>query len=494
MNRRWVQWVAALAGLIGSLSVATTALGVGALPRNRPQDWWLGLPSEWMTTAGDWTILFVGFYAALALTALSWLVVGAGVLAGRWRIRALWGLGGLWLLPWLLGPVALSTDVYTYLGQGLVAHSGLNPYTHGPGAVLLPVEIIRRMASIWLTRPSPYGPGFMGLDAVIAPLSQHHIIAAVIVMRLVEVAGLALAAVCLPRVARAAGGHPEMATWLGVISPLALGACVLSGHNDAWMVGLLVAALATATLGARWAGPASIAIATLATMVKIPAVVGVVVLALAWAYRAPSRRVAAARVGVSALVAVAVAAAVSAATGLGTAWMNPAAISSPSAAAPQFTPVQAVGATLSYLARGAGVEANAASVMPGVQALAALTAAAFAVLVLSRQRRLGATRAIGLILAAVVLATPVLWPWYFVWPILLLGAAPRGRVWPVLVILGAAALFVTEPDGSAVLVGTPGMIITAVIAAAIVVTAARWSYHHLLRPRPAARAGGGSPS
>ncbi len=490
MDRRWVQWLAALAGLIGSLSVATTALGVGALPRNRPQDWWVTLPSGWTSTAGDWTVLSVGFYTALALTALAWLVVGAGVHAGRWRVRALWGLGGAWLLPWLAGPVALSTDVYTYLGQGLVAQSGLNPYTNGPGAVLLPIAIARRMASIWLTRPSPYGPGFMGLDAAIAPLSQQHIIAAVIVMRLVEVAGLALAAACLPRVARAAGGRPATATWVGVISPLALGACVLSGHNDAWMVGLLVAALAVATLGSRWAGPASVAIATLAAMVKVPAVVGVVVLALAWAYRAPSRRAAAARLGASALVAVAVAAAVSAATGLGTAWMNPAAISSPSAAAPQFTPVQAIAGTLSYLARAAGLGVGAESLMPGVQALAAIAAAAFAVLVLTRQQRLGTTRTIGLILAAIVLATPVLWPWYFVWPILLLGAATRGRSWPVLVLVGGAALFLTEADGSAMVIGTPGMIVTTVIALALVGAAGRWSYRQLIKPHATAGAVG----
>jgi hypothetical protein len=225
-------------------------------------------------------------------------------------------------------------------------------------------------------------------------------------------------------------------------------------------------------------------------MVKVPAVVGVVVLALAWAYRAPSRRAAAGRIGISALTAATVAAAVSAATGLGTAWMNPAAISSPSAAAPQFTPVQAVAGTLWSLARSAGIGVGAASLVSGVQALAALAAAGFALLVLTRQRRLGATRTMGLILTAVVLATPVLWPWYFVWPVLLLGATPRGRLWPVLVLLGAAALFVTEADGSAVAIGMTGMIVTSVLVAAVLVTTVLWSYRHLLRPRPALRASG----
>jgi hypothetical protein len=490
MDRRWVQWVAALAGLLGTLSLATTALGVGALPRNRPQDWWVNLPPGWTDTTGDWTLLSVGFYAALALTALAWLVVGAGVHAGRWRLRALWGLGGVWMLPWLLGPIALSTDVYTYLGQGLVAGSGLNPYTHGPGSVLLPVAIIHRMASIWLTRPSPYGPGFMGLDAVIAPLSQHHIIVAVIVMRLVEVAGLALAAACLPRVARAAGGRPDVATWLGVISPLTLGACVLSGHNDALMVGFLVAALALATVKAPWAAPASVAVAALAAMIKSPAWVAVAVLALAWAHHAPRRRAAFARVGISILIGAAVAAAVSVATGLGTEWIDISAMSSPTAAAPQFTPAQAAGGTLAYLAHAVGIGVGRDGVVAGVQLVALVAAVAFAVLVLVRQRRLGPTRATGLILGAVVLCSPVTWPWYFVWPVLLLGATPRGRAWPVLVLTGGFILFLTEADGSAVVLNVVGTIVAGLIVAAIAVATARWSHHHLLRPRPAVRAGG----
>jgi alpha-1,6-mannosyltransferase len=126
----------------------------------------------------------------------------------------------------------------------------------------------------------------------------------------------------------------------------------------------------------------------------------------------------------------------------------------------------------------------------GVQIVALLAAVVFALLVLVRHRRLGPTRATGLILGAVVLCSPVTWPWYFVWPVLLLGATPRARMWPVLVLAGGFALFVTEADGSAVVFDTAGTVIAGLVVAAIFVTTVRWSYRHLVRPRPAVRAGG----
>ena len=47
--------------------------------------------------------------------------------------------------------------------------------------------------------------------------------------------------VFLPRLARHLGTDPGVALWLGALSPLALFSFVASGHNDALMVGLLVA-------------------------------------------------------------------------------------------------------------------------------------------------------------------------------------------------------------------------------------------------------------
>ena len=59
-----------------------------------------------------------------------------------------------------------------------------------------------------------------------------------------------------------------MALWLGVLSPLALFSFVSSGHNDALMLGLLVAGIALGTAGRLRTG---VALCALAATIKLPA-------------------------------------------------------------------------------------------------------------------------------------------------------------------------------------------------------------------------------
>ena len=69
---------------------------------------------------------------------------------------------------------------------------------------------------------------------------------------------------------------PGRALWLGVANPLVLVHLVSGGHNDALMVGLLVAGLAVAP---RALLPAA-ALVTLAALVKVPALAGLAFLPL----------------------------------------------------------------------------------------------------------------------------------------------------------------------------------------------------------------------
>ena len=71
---------------------------------------------------------------------------------------------------------------------------------------------------------------------------------------MLAVVGVALAAACLPVLARRCGVPAERALWLALASPL-VGVHLVSGaHNDALMVGLLAAGLAVvaADPGRRW--------------------------------------------------------------------------------------------------------------------------------------------------------------------------------------------------------------------------------------------------
>ena len=69
---------------------------------------------------------------------------------------------------------------------------------------------------MWVDTPAPYGPLFLGIGRAVATLTGDRVVTTVFVMRLLAVVGVLLTARYLPRLARAAGGRPAGAVWLGV--------------------------------------------------------------------------------------------------------------------------------------------------------------------------------------------------------------------------------------------------------------------------------------
>lgn len=472
-------------GLFAVLVVTVCALPKGPLPKNRPLTWWFSLPGDLDGWATGMRAFSDAFYAGLALLTLVWLVLGVGVRAGRWSVRGLWMVGALWALPLTLAPVALSTDLYSYLAQGLLAHDGLSPFVYGPAATDLPAGVERGMSSVWLTTPAPYGPVFVGIAETIAPLAQENLILALLAMRLVAVAGLVLIAVSLPKLARGLGADPVRATWLGVVSPLVLGSFVLSGHNDALMLGLMVAGLAVATGDRRIVGvpPALVAIGlcALAAMVKAPAAAAVVFVAVAWAWRRPDLRSRAARLAASALVTLGVAATASVGTGAGWGWFSTHVLTTPTLASTPFTPTTSIAATVEWVTDAVGLVVPASSIVPALRLAGMALAGALGLALLVRHQRIGTVRALGLTLLAAALAGPVTWPWYITWGLVLLAAAmPARRVLGLIALAGVPMLLI-ESDGSVRQLGPVTTAFFAAASLALVCYTAYWSYHHLLR-------------
>ena len=108
------------------------------------------------------------------------------------------------------------------------------------------------------------------------------------ILRLFEIAGVVLIAVALPPLARAAGKDPARAVWLGVCNPLVLFHFIGGGHNDALMIGLIVAGLAVATVGSR--PLIGVLLCMLAATMKAPAVIPAGFIILDAVRRAPADR------------------------------------------------------------------------------------------------------------------------------------------------------------------------------------------------------------
>ncbi|MFF5055374.1 polyprenol phosphomannose-dependent alpha 1,6 mannosyltransferase MptB [Micromonospora sp. NPDC000663] len=220
------------AGLLGAVLLAVAGRLGGALPDAVP----LGVTplSIWRAPNGPATLTC--WLAGTALLVGAWWSLRGGAPSTRWAYVT----AGLWALPLLVAPPLGSRDVYSYACQGWTYAHGVDPYAVGVAAAGCPW--VETVAPIWRDTPAPYGPVFVLLAALAVHLGGG-LTGTLVLLRVTAVAGLLLAAICLPRLARAAGVPPRRAVWLLLACPLVGVHLVAGAHNDAVMLGLLLCGL-----------------------------------------------------------------------------------------------------------------------------------------------------------------------------------------------------------------------------------------------------------
>ncbi|QJY48837.1 polyprenol phosphomannose-dependent alpha 1,6 mannosyltransferase MptB [Pseudonocardia broussonetiae] len=476
---------ARLLGTTGALLVALGALGAGALPVPHPLAGLrlVGLPAR---TA---TLSLALAWAGAALLVLAWLQVSRRVRAGGPLAPSRAELGRtalLWALPLAIAPPVFSRDVYSYLAQGAVLARGLDPYALGPAEALgMDDPLVRSIPAMWRDTPSPYGPLFLGLARGVAVLAGDDVALGVLVHRVLALAGLALVVAALPALARRCGVDPRYALWCGAAHPLVLFHLVGGVHNDALMLGLLLAGL---ELGLR-AGErlldgrllAGAVLVVAASAVKLPALVALGVLGAVRA-RGGGWRAVAAQTGVLGAVAVAGLAVCTAATGAGPGWL--AALGVPGSIDSPFSPTTDLGYAAGVLGVLAGLGDHTATAVALVRAIGLVAGAGVvgAALLAVRGGRLDPVAGLGASLAAVVLLGPAGQPWYLLWALVPLVATPA------LPRLRRALLAVSVPL-ALVLAPTGGLFpfhgfqpALAVIAALLLVACSVWGTDRWYRP------------
>ena len=428
----------ATAGLVGSSVMVLSGTRIGSIPRpgHGAASWWFSVPT------GGTTVALVTFYIGLALVVVAWLGVGSEALAGRLTVRWSWLLLGLWGLPLLLGPPLFSRDVYSYIAQGVIAHRGLDPYAVGP-AVLGPGPLLSSVAEVWRHTSSPYGPLFVGATRVLAAITGTSVIAGVLVFRSLELVGVVLTLCFLPRLARHLGTDAGVALWLGALSPLALFSFLSSGHNDALMVGLLVAGVTLAVEGRLLAG---LAVCAVAATVKLPAA-GAVVFLVVDHVRSGRGAVRRREVVVPVLVAVAVFVGITLACGYGFSWLGPGALHVPTELRIASTPSVAVGDLVFHLLHLVHVPALQSSVVTVTQTVFAVAGVLGCLWLLLTVHRHEVVRSLGLALLLFVVASPTVWPWYLLWGLVLLAATTAQRS-KVLAAVAAVAMLAVGSGGT----------------------------------------------
>ncbi len=182
-------------------------------------------------------------------------VRGAAELSPRVVLTSIAGLTALFLLA----PVVLSTDVFSYQAYGRMGTLyGTNPYLHGPSTIRLD-PLYPFIGSKWVSTPTAYGPLFTALSYSIAHLDISASVAAY-----KSIAALAfLATVGLVwNAARLRGLDPVRAAMIVGLNPLTVVWGLGGGHNDLLMLAPLAAGIYVLLQNRRLTGGVMIAVAT----------------------------------------------------------------------------------------------------------------------------------------------------------------------------------------------------------------------------------------
>lgn len=480
------------AGLIGELGWCWPALGLGATvvmaltgsplvtaAHGKASAWWFGLSLD--GRGGDEAL----FYLAMVALSVAWLGVG-------YRLRRrpgtsppmLWTLALVWAIPLVVGPSLFSGDAYSYAAQGTLTHVGLDPYTYGPNVLEAfgLHHLVMAVSPVWRTTVAPYGPLFLILAGSVMGGVGSHLVAAIVGLRLLEMVGVVCIAWFLPRLARQLGADPVRALWLGLLSPVVLLSFVAAGHNDALMVGLMVAGVTLALEGRPLLG---ILLCSLAATIKVPALAGVAFVGLMWVRLHPAWVDRLRVVLRAALVSIGIFVTLSLATGLGWGWLSAATWSTPGDVVIAVTPTAALGTVAASLARDLGVSVSNAAVIAILRGVGLAVSAVVGAVLVVRVRRDNLVPSLAVTLLVVVLAGPVLWPWYLTWSFVLLAALPAGQRSRGLVAALAAFGFVVSPVGASVV---PSRWSLLVAVALVLMAAAAWRAHRR-RPLRAAAMG-----
>lgn len=299
---------------------------------------------------------------------------------------------------------------------------------------------------LWLNTPAPYGPLFLIVDGFFASVSLHHQLVTVILLRLLALAGVALLAYCIPKLAAAYGRDAGPVFTLAVLNPLVVLTLVGAGHNDAIMMGLMVAGITAAKMKHPVWG---VVLCALAAAIKAPAALGIIYIGWDWLGTGIPVRQRIRPLVTAGIVATAVVALLTVVSGLGWGWVGN--LATPGTVRSWLAPATGIGMLGSAVAHAVGLGVSSAGVLSITRVVGLLAAAAAAVWLLKESDRIGSLKAMGLTLLLFVVLGPVVQPWYLTWGVILLAPVATGRLRTTLIAISVVSPFIGLPGGRTLL-------------------------------------------
>lgn len=422
---------------VAGLAVGCATVVVGArtlaLTTTPPTSWFGLLPVPGYAPEGSWAFGAL-LLAGVVLLVVLWAVALGEVRAGRLQGRLLVAVAAAWQAPFVLGPPLISKDAWAYVAHGSMLRRHIDVYAHGIAALSRTaggpraVAAVRAVDPTWRHVASPYGPVTSLLEHAAVAASDGHPLGAVMILRVLVVAAVAVTAWAC---ARLAPQRKDLARAIVALNPLVLVHAISGAHLDMIMAALVacavVAALHAGQRGrAGW--PVAVACVCVAGSVKAPAFAALP--ALLVAHVATARRMHVARRVAADLVAAAVstgACALLVPDGFG--WLRN--LDTPGQGNRPTSPSALLSALLGRL----GPDAADGDTLVRLAVLALAAAVVLYLAATARSRQLPITVAASLLVLA--FAGPVFYPWYLLWGLLLVPLDTARR--RLLVVAASAA-------------------------------------------------------
>jgi hypothetical protein len=473
-------WHPALIGALGWIMIL-----VGGSFSNTPfklnmaHTWFFGEPLSAPNAPSSQTELLLAIvftYGGILLVMRVWLRLAEVVKLHRGAtVRSLWWTLLVWCAPMLIAPPMFSRDVFSYAAQGEMTAHNLSPYLYGPftlgaGPYVNPVD------PLWGNTPAPYGPMFLWADGLIDRIARHNQLATVVGLRLLEFAALLLAGYAVMLAAKALHRDPSEAFVLAILNPLVILTLVAGAHNDALMTALLVLGVALALRRRLWW---ALALCASAAAVKAPAVLGVAF--IAWHWRGPDapwrRRW---RPVLDAIViTVLVMGLWTGLAGFGLGWTKN--LAAGNTVRSWAAPATGLGMAIHAWLRDAGVTTSLTHDLTITRGIGLALAGASTIALFFTGARRGWVRSLAVALIVIVVLSPTVQPWYFVWGLMLLAVSYRGREHFWLLLLSVVGPFIGLPGGRTLFAGlaraNPLLIALAValLGGVLLVPMGRWT-------------------
>jgi alpha-1,6-mannosyltransferase len=470
IDTRGLVWRPALLGFVAVLAVAIgSSLPSSPFKLEMPGVWFFGEPST--NAPSHWGVYFslAAVYGGLLLFMRVWWGM---IRLYRSRhgvpVRTMMGVFALWSLPVLVIAPLFSRDAYSYAAQGEMVSHHMNPYLYGPfelgnNAYTAPVD------PLWGNAPAPYGPMFLQIDGFFARITFHNELATIILLRLLALVGVLLIAACVPRLARLYHRDGAELFTLMVLNPVTIFHLIGGAHNDALMLGLLVAGL---TMAKEKRPIVGILLCALATAVKAPAALGILYIGWSWLGTGVPVRERVRPVVTAGLIGLGVLGVFSYLSGLGWGWVS--ILGTPGVVRSWASPTTGVAFLTTGLAHLVHVDVGVGGVLSVCRFLGMVGAAVSGVWLLLNSDRIGTLKALGTTLLLFVLLGPVVQPWYLSWGLILLAPVALGQLRSLVIGLSMVTAFIELPGGTQLVTtlfhGDPLLIVLTLLWLLIVLT------------------------